>query len=186
MNAATLQHLWDFSIPADLDTDQVWVLSAIKKHGLGMVRLLWRILGCEQMVCDAYQDTFLKLAHHKSGGKPEHVKAYLFRTASNVAISMLRRQAVHKKYVENVSRSENANSTPADDFDHEQICDQLRQYVSKLPDHLREVILLRDFGEMSYRQVANILNITQETARVYRCKAVGLLAIWMKDGQGNE
>jgi DNA-directed RNA polymerase specialized sigma24 family protein len=39
--------------------------------------------------------------------------------------------------------------------------------------------MLRDFGELSYVEVARILGVSVGTARVYRCKAVQLLATWM-------
>ncbi len=182
MNASTLNHLWDFAIPAQVESSQVWILSAMKSHGPALVRMLWRILGCEQKVCDAYQDTFLKLAHHNFGSRPEKVKSYLFKTASNVAISMIRREALHDRYVEKVFNRQNEQSDP-NDFDHQQCCSELRMMVAKLPPHLREVIILRDFGEISYRQVGKILNITETTARVYRCKAVQLLAIWLNSEQ---
>jgi len=51
--------------------------------------------------------------------------------------------------------------------------------MAQLPEHLRDVIMLRDLAELSYKQVGRILGITPATARVYRCKAVQLLAAWM-------
>ena len=184
MNArASLYQLWDFAIPAEADSSQAWVLSAMKTHGPELVRLLWRILGCEQEVCDAYQETFLNLAHYRSGSKPENVKSYLFRTASNTAISILRRKGRIKNGIQNYSKIKSSEQNSVQDFDHEQISQQLRNLVAKLPRHLQDVVLLREFGEMSYHKVARILNITESTARVYRCKAVQLLAIWLNEEQ---
>lgn len=62
---------------------QRWVLAAMQKHGPSLVAMLWRILGNEQDVCDAYQDTFVQLAHSRdgqvpvtfgSGGLPAHLE----------------------------------------------------------------------------------------------------------------
>lgn len=180
---ASLNQLWDFAIPADVDSSQEWVLSAMRVHGPDLVKLLWRILGCEQDVCDAYQETFLKLAHYNFCTKPDKVKSYIFKTASNVAISVLRRKAVHQKYIKNISQTKSIKESGVVDFDHSHTSQNLRNLVAKLPQHLSDVIVLRDFGEMSYRQVAKLLNITEQTARVYRCKAVQLLAIWLNDEQ---
>ncbi len=69
----------------------------MQSWGPELVTMLWRILGNEQDVCDAYQNTFLKLAHFEGGRKPEHIKAYVFRSAANVAISMLRRRIAERK-----------------------------------------------------------------------------------------
>ena len=44
---------------------------------------------------------------------------------------------------------------------------------------LRDVVALRDLAELPYRQVGAMLGISPATARVYRCKAVRLLAAWM-------
>jgi len=65
------------------------------------------------------------------------------------------------------------------DFDARHLAESLRRHVAQLPEHLRNVITLRDFGELSYSEVARILGISSGTARVYRCKAVQLLALWM-------
>jgi len=56
---------------------------------------------------------------------------------------------------------------------------RLRQAIARLPDYLGDVIVLRDLGEMPYDDVAKTLGITQAAARVYRHKAVQLLALWM-------
>ena len=42
-------------------TRQRWILSTMSRYGHELVNLLWRILGNEQDVCDAYQTTFLHL-----------------------------------------------------------------------------------------------------------------------------
>lgn len=171
---------WDFAIPKSVSASQGWVLSAMQHHGPELVTMLWRILGNEQDVCDAYQDTFLRLAHYEGGQKPEHVKAYVFRSASNVAISMLRRRMTERRNLLRQAVGANRDVKPtADEFDSRYLQEILRSCITELPEHLRNVVTLRDLGELSYAQVGRILGISAGTARVYRCKAVQLLAVWM-------
>ncbi len=159
--------------------NQRWILSAMQKHGQELVTMLWRILGDEQDVCDAYQNTFLQLAHHEGGQKPEYVKAYVFRVANNVAISMLRRRLIEKKNFSQPSGEVRTFNSPADELDSKYMQETLRTCLAKLPEHLRNVLTLRDLAEMSYPQIGRILGISAGTARVYRCKAIRLLAVWM-------
>ena len=173
--------LWDAGICESVIESQRWVLSAMQKHGPELVTVLWRILGNEQDVCDAYQDTFLQLAHFEGGQKPDHIKAYIFRVASNVAISMLRRRMNEKSRLAGPVNPVEAVSSPAKELDSKYLQEALRRYIAQLPEHLRNVVTLRDMGEMSYTQVGRILGISSATARVYRCKAVQLLAVWMSE-----
>ncbi|HUT30888.1 MAG TPA: sigma-70 family RNA polymerase sigma factor [Sedimentisphaerales bacterium] len=182
---------WDFPIAQSVDASQRWILSAMQRHGPELVTMLWRILGNEQDVCDAYQDTFLQLAHHEARQKPKHIKAYIFRTASNTAISMLRRRMAERRLSQAVAESKFATNpfesisadhragSPTDDLDAKQLQETLRYYITQLPENLRNVITLRDLAELTYDQVADILGLSAGTARVYRCKAIQLLAAWM-------
>jgi len=178
--AVSIELLWDIPIPEALEKTQGWVLCAMQQHGQGLVNMLWRILGNEQDVCDAYQDTFLKLAHHEYGCKPENVKAYVFRSASNIAISILRHKLVEKKYLSPVITTQNNTNSPASELDTRYLTETLRAGIAELPDLFRDVVTLHDLGDLSYEQVARIMGITTATARVYRCKAVRLLAARMR------
>ena len=169
----------DFAIPESLTGTQEWVLSAMQSHGQELVTMLWRILGNEQDVCDAYQDTFLKLAHFEGGQKPKYVKAYIFRSASNVAISMLRRRIIDRKKLPEVKAEKNNATSRANEINSRYLQESLRYCIAKLPEHLRNVVTLHDLAELSYDQVGKILGITKATAKVYRCKAIPLLAVWM-------
>jgi len=141
--------------------------------------MLWRILGNEQDVCDAYQDTFLKLAHYDGGQKPEHIKAYIFRSASNVAVSMLRRKIIERKNLSEINAAKSNIKSPANELNSRYLQESLRCGIAQLPEHLRSVVTLHDLAELSYVQVGKILEITEATARVYRCKAIQLLSVWM-------
>jgi len=181
--ASTCGLIWDFPVPESISGTQQWLLSAMQGHGQEMVTMLWRILGNEHDVCDAYQDTFLKLAHYQGGQKPGNVKAYLFRSASNVAISMLRHRIVERKSFAEVCAPENNFESPTDELDSRQLQEMLRCSIARLPDHLRAVVTLHDLAELSYAEVGRILQIAESTARVYRSKAIRLLALWMNKGR---
>lgn len=176
--------LWDFSVCEAVGESQRWILSAMQSHGQELVTMLWRILGNEQDVCDAYQNTFLQLAHYEGGRKPEHIKAYIFRVANNVAISMLRRRIAEKKRVSTAVVARKDVSSPAKELDSKYLQETLRCYIARLPEHLRNVITLRDLAGLSYAQIGRMLGISAATARVYRCKAIQLLTVWM--GKGRE
>lgn len=177
--AVSYELLWDAVRCKTADESQRWILSAMRRHGPELVTMLWRILGNEQDVCDAYQDTFLQLAHYEARQKPQHIKAYIFRTASNVAMSMLRHRVSEKKRWFNALIAKYRTSSPENEFDSRYLLDVLRYCIAQLPPHLRNVIMLRDIAELSYTQIGKILGITAATARVYRCKAIQLLAVWM-------
>ncbi len=160
---------------------QRWILVAMQKNGEKIMTMLWRILGNEQDVCDAYQDTFLQLAHWQGGQKPDNVRAFVFRTASNTAVSILRRRKVHDKACRAIAEetTEFYSTQVGGDLDANQLRETLRTYITRLPEQLRSVILLRDLAEMPYSQVASIMGISVASARVYRCRAVQLLSAWM-------
>ena len=171
--------LWDSTAVEAVGESQRWILTAMRRHGHELITMLWRILGNDQDVCDAYQTTFLRLAHHEDGLKPKWVKAYLFRTASNTAISMLRQRMAERKVLTSVAPvAENVQDVEID-INVKYLTENLRYHVAQLPDHLRSAIMLRDFGELSYAEVARVMGVSVGTARVYRCKAVQLLATWM-------
>jgi len=177
--AISYKSVWDFAAPDSIAESQRWILSTMQKYGQELVTMLWRILGNEQDVLDAYQETFLQLAHFEGGQKPKHIKAYVFRTANNVAVSMLRRRIAERNRLPVSARSEKTLSSPANELDSKYLQEALRECIAQLPEHLRIVVTLRDLAELSYAQIGRILGISAATARVYRCKAVQLLTVWM-------
>jgi RNA polymerase sigma factor (sigma-70 family) len=163
----------------EVDQDQQWVLGTMQRHGHTLLTMLWRMLGNEQDVCDVYQSTFLHLAHIQEGRQPRNVKAYVFRTASNIAISLMRSRAAEKRTLAGAPVQESMARPPEQEVDQEYLMTSLRFHMSQLPDHLRQVLALRDLADLSYAEVGRIMGITAASARVYRCKAVQLLAVWM-------
>lgn len=180
--AASWSLSWDPTRAESVVASQRWVLSVMQKHGGPLVTMLWRILGNEADVCDAYQDTFLQLAHCQDGRKPNNIKAFVFRTASNVAISLLRRRKVHLRACRILAdRSDESRRTDyVGDLDSQRLREVLRVQVARLPDRLRSVVVLRDLAELPYPQVAKILGVSVATVRVYRCRAIQLLGRWME------
>ncbi len=156
-----------------------WVERVMQREGSGIQRLLWRLLGREADVLDAYQDCFCKLAARGKRNIRTNVRAYAYRTASNIAIEMIRSRRRHAAHLPAVAADrnrelDNANDETVDEADGR--FDQLREGIAKLPEHLRNVIVLRDLNRFSYAKVGRMLGIEPTTARVYRRHAVVKLA----------
>ena len=164
---------------------QGWVVRIMQAEGPGLTRMLWRMLGREADVMDAYQDCFCKLATRAHRLNPRKARAYVYRTASNVALDLLRARARQEAHWEGIKASRTAvqearTGTDQPDEELELRRAHLRQALSELPPHLQNVIVLRDLGQLPYEEVGRILKIDPTTARVYRRHAVVRLADLMQ------
>lgn len=173
------------------DLAHTWLLRLMEEEGPGVLRMLWRFLGSEADVMDAYQDCFCKLALRKSHADLLSVRAYLYRTASNIAIEIIRARARRKVHLPHIAehthrvRESAPVSEPVEAVDSA-LADShhLREAIAELPVHLRQVIVLRDLSGLSYREIGRLLAIDPATARVYRRHAVVKLSERLAQAQG--
>jgi len=158
------------------DARSAWMLRLIEADGPGILRMLWRILGREQDVLDAYQDCFCKLAALAPDRQPRNARAYAYRTASNIAIELIRVRRRRAEHWDRVVSEHGAGDARAARSAAPEDRERLRQGIAQLPPHLRSVIVLRDLSRLPYEQVGRTLGIDPATARVYRRHAVVKLA----------
>lgn len=159
------------------------VLRVLREEGAGVLRLLYRLLHSEADVMDAFQDCFCRLASLGDRPDPVRAKAYVYRTAGNVAIEQLRTRRRQSGHLERIGREKPTVVPAASEPDSrvEWKNEELQNAVARLPAHLRNVIVLRDLSGMSYEQVGQTLDIDPATARVYRRHAVVRLADLLGD-----
>jgi RNA polymerase sigma factor (sigma-70 family) len=108
----------------------------------------------DQRAEDIVQDAFIKLL--KQRRCPDNVRAWLFRVVRNASISIVRRlkqrrQAGRKFLHQQVMWFE---SRPDDLIDARQAQDILQT----LPSNLCEIVLLRIWGQMSLKEIAQVMN----------------------------
>lgn len=173
--------------------DHGWVAELVEREGEGILRMLWRILGREQDVMDAYQDCFCKLTQRGNVGDLRNTRAFAYRTAANIAIEMIRcrkRRAAHwpriakQREARQTEATKPIETSAAASASSEQR-ERLRAAIAQLPAHLRNVVVLRDLSNMSYEDVGRTLGVEPTTARVYRRHAVVKLAELLNQGESS-
>jgi RNA polymerase sigma-70 factor (ECF subfamily) len=98
---------------------------------------------------------------------PQKVGAWLRGICRNIAKDMLERQSRQKRQGEREESDWVSNENDGDDSG-----DLIRQAVSQLPLSLREVVVMRYFDDMSYRQMSKCLGLSQQAinGRLRRAK----------------
>ena len=98
--------------------------------------------------------------------KPERFGPWIVTICRNVAKDMLRELQRQRRSVE--TRQVSGRDCEQDDDQKAILAEALKQ----LPDHLREVVFLRFYNEMTYRQMAKVLGETERVidGRIRRAK----------------
>lgn len=159
--------------------DQRWILALMRRQGPVVVSMLWRMLGAEADVLDAYQSAVCSLTAQGPDKIGSNRAGYFYRTALNAGIEIMRQRRRSRAHWANLVEAEQGRVTstaPGAACDQQEATAGLRAAICQLPPQLRNVIVLRDLAGMSYRQVAGVLGIRSTTARLYRRQAVVRLA----------
>ncbi|UOK63955.1 sigma-70 family RNA polymerase sigma factor [Paenibacillus sp. OVF10] len=118
----------------------------------------------EEDVADAIQETILnayKSVHTLR--EPRYFKTWLFRILINECNTMLSRRSLSTAYAE-VPSEKREHSSPYDEVD-------MREAVDRLEDSKRIVVVLHYFEDLSLRQVADALNISESAVKMRLTRA---------------
>ena len=115
--------------------------------------------GMHQDLDDMVQEVFLRAFHGlRRLQAAESIGAYVHRIATNLCVDRLRRRGRRGRSLEEVDLE--PDPVPVQDISAERLA-ELRRQVGRLPESLREVVLLFYFHDMSYAEMAALLGITE-------------------------
>ncbi len=139
--------------------------------------LAFRILGNAADAEDATQDAFLS-AHgslHKFRGESS-VRTWLYRIATNAALTKLRRE--RRQYLTETGYSDMeidswpSTSTEAPDQSvvNEELRERVEEGLSRLPPQLRAIVALRDMEELTNQEAAEVpgISVASLKSRLHR------------------
>ncbi len=124
-----------------------------------VVSIGYRMTGDPALAEDIAQETFLKVWDNLPGFVPERsssFRAWVLRIARNTAIDFYRQRRQSSELDE---RLEDGGPTPEVQALRNERDRAVQEAIMRLPDRSREVLVLREYGGLSYREIAESLEI---------------------------
>ena len=142
-----------------------------------LCRFLECLIGERAAAQDIAQESFLRL--HRFGLyrlPPDEVRFWLFRVARNLALNEMQKKQTRSRLSASVAVAFNAQTPdPEGAFLREESNQLVRDLLEHLPERQRTALLLREQEEMSYREIARVLGISEGNVKTDIFRARRLL-----------
>lgn len=133
-----------------------------------IINLIFGMTGNYHLAQDLAQDTFIKAFQAmKSFNGKSKISTWLYRIAVNTVIDHQRKSCVRNEKPESEIEQDCGNAFPDPDSacQKKAIKDLLFAAISKLPEQQREVFVLREINGCSTKEVAEILECSNELVK---------------------
>lgn len=121
--------------------------------------MVYRMCGDVQLAEDAAQEAFLRTWLQLDSFRPgSSLRNWLYRIAVNAALDMLRRERFTGEDLESQVLDDPGSGPEASLLEKEQAV-LVQQAILALTPASRSVLVLREYGELSYQEIAEALDI---------------------------
>lgn len=134
-----------------------------------LYRLALRITLSREEAEDVVQETMIKVWNNRERWNDiDSIEAYCLTICRNLALDALRKKEnQHESIDEKMMQSPNfATHNLQDRIIQQERVQIVRKLVDELPEKQRSCMQLRDFEGKSYKEIATILNISEEQVKV--------------------
>ena len=148
---------------------------SINKHSDRLFNFVYRILRDREKALDLVQEIYLKvLSKYENINDKNKLKAYLFRTAYNMALNYKRDDAKHKNRLESGFDDLTPSATDLPDmiFESAEQRGRINTAIEKLAEKQKEVVLHRFYNEMKISEIAEIMKISEGTVKVHLARGL--------------
>ncbi|WP_246392481.1 RNA polymerase sigma-70 factor [Microbacter margulisiae] len=116
-----------------------------------------------QAIEEIVQDVFVTLWEDRDRLHIEHIKTYLFSAARYRALNYLRDRQRQATFLEAWSEEELLQKQGNDVLNYDELIPQLQIAIENLPTRCRQIFDLSRKEQLTYRQIADSLNISIKT-----------------------
>jgi RNA polymerase sigma-70 factor, ECF subfamily len=142
----------------------------VKKYERSVINLVYRISGSSDDAEDLAQEVFLRAFKGISGFKADSkFFTWLYRIAVNVTLRARERKnkiafcSLEQKTEEgnkSVNSILTSNNTPSDDIERRELQKMVQMAISDLPEDQKTVVVLYRYHNLSYEEMADVLDVT--------------------------
>jgi len=145
----------------------------IKRHKNRVYTYIMLMVKNGQLAEDIFQDTFIKVIHSLKAGKYKdngRFLSWVIRIAHNLVIDHFRKEkqmnmlSNDDTVVDLFNNRKLADKNVEENLIYDQVCNDIRALIEKLPDDQKEVILLRHYGDLSFKEIADQTGVSINTA----------------------
>lgn len=137
---------------------------------------------------DVVQDVFFQIwMHRKRLNIQQSARNYLITSVRNACINYLRKSEVKFQHIQVTDINEATQSKHAISEETTSILavselkEQLDKSLAKLPETVRQAFELNRFEDLTYNEIASLMNVSIKTIEAYISKALKLLRVELKD-----
>lgn len=167
-----LQHTDQQLIENYLSGDEKCFEILLERHKSKIYSSIYMFVKDEDQANDIFQEVFIKIIDTLRKGKYNHEGKFLqwaMRIAYNMCVDQFRRGKRYSK----VSPTETFDifdvlESPEENMEgalmRNQTHDRIRSLVDQLPEEQREVVILRHYADMSFKEIAGLTRVSINTA----------------------
>lgn len=127
---------------------------------------------------DICQEAFIKLREKNPVfSSEEQAKFWLIRVSKNMGFNFLKRKGRERAAYDKITRQPERKSESGEDIllksETRKI---LKQALIRLPEKLKVPLILKEYGDLSYREISAILGITESNVKIRIFRARNFIA----------
>ena len=122
-----------------------------------------RMLNNREDALDVTQTCFIKAYEKLDTFNPQYkFFSWIYKIMVNESLNLINRRRPHDEIDHGMAAKGNS---PADDYQETWVAERVQSAIVKLPIDYRRVIVLRHFGNLSYREMSGALDIPEKTIK---------------------
>jgi RNA polymerase sigma-70 factor (ECF subfamily) len=144
-----------------------------REHNEALIRFLRSRVGSHNEALEVAQEAYVRLLSLDQPGAVSYLRAFLFKTAANIAIDRRRRHQTFDRVTGGQLFMELAeNRTPERQLSGEQALGRLGTLISAMPPKCRQSFVLNQIHGLDAATIATQLGITDSMVRKYVVRAL--------------
>jgi len=155
--------------------DQKAFEQLIIKYEKKVYTIAYRMMGNHEDASDLAQEAFIKVFRSiKSFRGEASFSTWIYHVVANVCRDQLRKQKVKVNSLDEPvayegerleKQLQDSGKSPEEKLEENELKAYLQRLINQLPDEYRLVLVLREFMDFSYEEIAGELNITMGTVK---------------------